>query len=500
MTRTLTNLCLLLTVSITTAASLPGQCSAPLQTLPHTFDLSGSIDMNDQLVAIGEVRSGGGAVTLLSTSWVAPVATITRGPPWGGFGSAVALRGNQELIVGSSTYDDPGMSIRKIGAVAIYDLAGSQPVLMQQIVSPAPKDNGGFGAHVAVEGNLMAVSEDGVVHVYERISSYWYHVSSVPGPAGCIYNDATAIDIAGPQGPVLVGYQWCDQARLLVKTVSGQWIPDPNLPDGRLCPPLSGTWYGSDVAIDGNVAIVGASNDYSTRSNGVVHRFEYQVLPWYSGWVYGGTLDPGDNPGLTVIGHEIDLKGGRAVVARRGNSLWGGIGAAFVFEADRNWTDPIRLQNVTPGSFYDGFGFLVGASSQHVVVVGDSATTTADAYLFSGPSTTLIGYPTSGVYGDAAVHVTQDASLNSLVELVVTHSTGAPATAHLLIGTTYQPFGWWLHVVPIVTINLPLGPIEGRLPVFLPNDCALHGAEFHLQAYFPTTGDYTLIRTVRLGL
>ena len=145
----------------------------------------------------------------------------------------------------------------------------------------------------------------------------------------------------------------------------------------RLYEPVKG--FGNDVDLSGNRLIVGAAvgGEGSDFGKGKAFIYEYSGEAGFMGWTDKTVLESSDAPAANFFGSSVAINGDYAAVSASGdiNTLAGQ--AVFVFERDGmgNWNE---VQKITPpsGLLTDGFGtsslsldgnrLVIGAASAQV--------------------------------------------------------------------------------------------------------------------------------------
>lgn len=133
-----------------------------------------------------------------------------------------------------------------------------------------------------------------------------------------------------------------------------------------------GEWFGRSVALDGDLLMVGVSQDYfqgnGNAQYGAVHVFERDVTGVYNNIQ---VITPNTPDFQSQFGHSIDVEGDNMIVGANamdvGSVAFGG--AAFVFEKDGsgmwNQTSEMYDLNVNSG---DDFGYNVAVSGDFAFV------------------------------------------------------------------------------------------------------------------------------------
>ena len=126
-----------------------------------------------------------------------------------------------------------------------------------------------------------------------------------------------------------------------------------------------GDWFGSAVALSGNQALIGApADDDRGSSSGSAYIFRFNG----TAWVEEAKLTASDGAREHLFGTAVAIDGDLAVVGARENNLTGP-GRAYVFRFDgTDWNEEAELL-ASDGGARDDFGISVGVSGE-VVAVG----------------------------------------------------------------------------------------------------------------------------------
>ena len=301
-----------------------------------------------------------------------------------GFGTAVAVAGNEILIGRPGVVPGFPMPPSETGAVYVYRRgAGGQWAQASSVVAKGLAIEDGFGQALASDGKLLAVGAPetaerrGAVYIFERDGSgQWVErakLTATDAAAGDRFGRALALKggvlLAGSPGHAE------NQGRVVVfRQGSGPaaWTQQGTLVGS---PANSGERFGTAVALDRDRALIGA---------------------------------PGEMPSNAGIS-------GRAVVFRRSGNRWVkeavlsgddalGVGAAVFFEGDGAYvsapaTDSAAgavLQFRRGGSGWSQTGRIVAAAPEHPALFGMA--------LARDGQNLLIGAPFSGG-GTGSVHI-----------------------------------------------------------------------------------------------
>ena len=205
----------------------------------HESALGVSVAVSDRWVVAGAWQGGIGpsvrgsvhVFDLNSPTPIVPTTILTNPGPDGSsaFGAALAMEGSR-VVVGSP-YDHTGAQFS--GSAHIYDLAGANPTQpLVVLTNPSPSFNAYFGLSVAISGNRIVTGARGD------------DTSGFNAGIAYVYDLASAT----PDIPALT-------------------LTNPS--------PASSDFFGSAVAISGNLAVVGAyGDDTGANGAGIVYVFD----------------------------------------------------------------------------------------------------------------------------------------------------------------------------------------------------------------------------------
>ncbi len=253
------------------------------------------------------------------------------------FGSTVAISGTTAVV--GSRYDDDNGS--ESGSAYIFSYNGTNWVQTAKLLADDGTADDNFGWSVAISGDLAIIGARG-----DNFGS---------GSAYIFRND---------------GSTWNQEAKLLPTT------------------PAVNDWYGGAVAIDGEVAVVGANSDddYAIDA-GSAYVYRYNGNNWImESRLYANDASTGDRFGV-----DVSIDGDVVVIGAYGDSDLGPwSGSAYVFRYDNmTWAQEDKLL-ADDGSQYDEFGRTTAVYGDVAVISGyrhdhmGVATGSAYVYRFNG--------------------------------------------------------------------------------------------------------------------
>ncbi len=320
------------------------------------------------------------------------------------FGQSVDMDGNL-MIIGarSQDYDENGggMFYDSGGAAYIFEKdATGHWNEMQKLVS---SDRGEtfqplLGETVAISGNYAVVNAPrevkglsgqpdlinaGACYIFERDGSgVWSEVQKIVPSQRYARDQFGDFALAISGNTIAVGsfrhdFDVNEQNEVLSagavyifeRDTNGVWSQTQKIVDSNR---EIGEWFGRSVALDGDLLMVGVSQDYfqgdGNAQYGAVHVFERDVTG-----VYNNTqvIIPDALNFQSQFGHSIDVEGDKMIVGAYqmdiGSVSFGG--AAFMFEKDVNeiWNQTAEMYDINVNSG-DDFGYNVAVSGDFAFV------------------------------------------------------------------------------------------------------------------------------------
>jgi len=221
-------------------------------------------------------------------------------------------------------------------------------------------------AHLTLEANTIGIVVDDRLARYpvvvDPLMASETEVTASDGLAGDAYGFAVATDgntsIIGARHDDLIGafgsHVRTGSAYVFVRDGS-RWNAQAKLVASD---PANNVFFGSAVAIEGDIAVVGAPGAYidGLASAGAAYVFARSGTTW----TQGAKLVASDRAASAALGRSVSLSGNTALI--------GGSSSAYVFvRGGTVWTEQAKLQpaDVSPS---DGFGRSVSLSSDTAVV------------------------------------------------------------------------------------------------------------------------------------
>ncbi len=325
-----------------------------------------------------------GAANLSYAQTVCQDARLTASDPgvFESFGYSVALSGDTAIV--SAQWDSELGT--EAGAAYIFRLDPDTSIWIEQQKLLASDGDGGehFGRSVIIEGDTAMIGAtshvhsgatgNGSVYIFQYDGSTWIEQQEFfasDGAIGDVFGDVVSfsghVAVIGARFDEDNGPNAGAAYIFRFHSDTSQWVEEQKLlaSDGA-----EGDFFGTAVAISGEVALVGANgHDDAAESTGAVYVFRYDADK--SRWVEEQKLLAFDGAELDRFGGAVSISGGVALIGAR---LDVG-GSAYVFRLDpktSQWEMEQKLVASDAGGL-DQFGNSVaidGAPGNEIAVIG----------------------------------------------------------------------------------------------------------------------------------
>jgi hypothetical protein len=356
------------------------------------------------------------------------LATDSFGPPIG-FGAAVAVEGTT-AFVGAADYeqttgplDAQGNPITS-GLVEIYesDATGTTWTRTGSLQPVVPTLNSGFGAPLAASGDRLAVG-GAQIQLYEKRHGQWTPTETIP---------------AAPTTMILVG-------DTLVYSASGVYVYEighgskPRLIQKLEPLPSDTGQYGSEIALKGNLLVVGSPGG---STPGQVYVYSRERFRWHLEQTLQsptGAANSEFGSGVAISNHSIIVGAPGEDSNFDGFSTTAG-GEAYVFRKSHGvWAETQEFRPTVGGiEGFNGFGTLIVAGGGRVVLSAPASDDVFSAYygptyIYRWEGDTLVFDGTDGTPVGAVANA-----------LAVSHN-------HIIIGTNYDGRGGFFERAEVLT-------------------------------------------------
>ncbi len=378
-----------------------------------------------------------------SSEWVlAREQTIYSTPqtPGNQMGTAVSMDGDF-LAVGDDQLTP--------GVVYVYQLAGGNWTYDATLVPPPGQQTFIFGRSISLNGDTLAVgapgdrtygSGAGATFVFVRSLSVW-NLQAVLFASDAAPLDAFGMSVSCSGDSLLIGAGGNDDlgadsgSAYVFTRSSGIWTEQQKLltNDGQ-----SGDVFGESVALEGDVAIIGAPYDADQGlETGSVYAFRRAGLLWTQA---SKLLSPIPHPN-DHFGYSVAIDSGTVLIGEPGALALGFPPAGYCFvQAGNNWVFQAKLQPLGPTPAAPS-----GSAGVSIDVSGDWA---------------VIGVPSADLYGNYPF-LASDAGLAFVFERQgVTWTQIGNVTREPIISST--GLGWSVSISgPRFVAGVPGEPYPG---------------------------------------
>jgi choice-of-anchor B domain-containing protein len=314
---------------------------------------------------------------LLATSADAQTArNISPGaPPLTGFGSAIAVMGEEVLVGRPGEFSMFPMPASRTGGVHVFRQSrGDEWTEVAAVTAAEPEIGDAFGQAIAADGDLLAVgapkarSGEGAVYVFQRRGTDWNQLAVLAAGnpvAGAGLGSAVAVngDVVLAGAP---GYRAGDGAVYAFLRAGGEWRETIIEPDSV----IDGVRFGSAVAANADHLVVGAPGALPLQILGTptppipgsAYVFRRDGAAWEEESILTTTAE-----GVLSLGHAVAVSGGRVAVGAPISA--NGAGRVHVFQRS-NAGEWAESSTVTPGQSAPGslFGFALALDERSLLV------------------------------------------------------------------------------------------------------------------------------------
>ena len=268
------------------------------------------------------------------------------------------------------------------GAAYVFRRDGGTWTESSKLVAP---DGGGgsfFGAAVAIDGDAAIVGapfeqgggfEEGAAYAYRRSGAQWVYEQRLVSPEYVAFGVAglsVAVDgdiaVIGAPDSDVGGVEFAGLVHVFARG-AGVWQPLATLTAPA---PVAGGAFGSAVALDGELLVVGAAQEPggALAAAGAAYVYRRDAAD-PQGYAFEARIASPAPAASALFGASVAVSGASAVVGSIGDDTGGtNAGAAFVYAPGTGgWAHIATLQASTPQA-RALFGGAVAASPRHVLV------------------------------------------------------------------------------------------------------------------------------------
>lgn len=377
-----------------------------------------SVSISSDVCIIGADEDDNGGVNTGSAyvfrfedpNWVEEVKlTAFDGQADDFFGGSVSVSGDV-CVIGARGDDDNGDAS---GSAYLYYFNGSEWVYEEKLIASDGAELDRFGWSVSISGDVCIVGAkndydngngSGSAYIFRFDGGQWVEEQKLTASDGATL-DNFGYSVSMGSGICLVG-AWADDgyagAAYVFRYNEPNWVEEAKLVASDWA---EDDWFGTSVAIDDDVCVVGAvGDDDDGPQSGSAYVFRFSG----STWIEESKLTASDGTYYDGFGESVSIKDGVCVVSAPRNPFSGDeSGSVYIFRYnDPNW---VQADKVTAfdGDQYDYFGSSVSIDSRTVVVGADGkAWNTGGAYMYA-----VEMCPAGDISGDCQVNLADFAKL-----------------------------------------------------------------------------------------
>ena len=315
--------------------------------------------------------------------------TLVPSGPGNDFGIATAIYDDLAIV---------GASSEGYGAAYIYRFDGSEWIEEARIEASTPTE-GNFGSAVAICENLVIAGacpdpypcrggllDTGSAYIFRFDGSSWIEEAKVV-PAECSGGDDVGSAVAINGDIAIVGAKWANgnagaSGSAYVFHFDGStWVEEAELaaPDGKY-----GDYFGYSLGMSDDTVIVGARADYGgepEQDAGAAYIFRYDGQDWE----FDSKLVAPDAAAEDAFGVSVAVDGATALVgAHFSDDNGSNSGSAYLFCHDGSMWNPIGKLVPSDGAQDDHFGTCVALDGDVILVSapGDDDTGSSDGSVY----------------------------------------------------------------------------------------------------------------------
>ena len=304
------------------------------------------------------------------------------------FGFSLAVD-QERLVIGAATDDSRGV---ESGEAYIFQFDGNNWIEEAKIApGDIPEVNDQFGFSVAISSNRTiigaiagngSVSNTGSAHIFRFDGMNWNEEQKLV-PNNAATGDGIGFSVAIEGDLAVVGAPGDDElaelsgAAYIYRYDGNSWVNEAKIVASDAA---AFDQFGGAISLSGDRIIVGAINAASQVNSdpGAAYIFKFDGI----NWVEEAKLIASDGEQFDQFGESVSINGDLVVVgATKGDGSFSDSGVAYVFRFDgNNWIEERKLV-ASDEAANDGFGVSVSVSENSVLV---GANLNSDAGDFSG--------------------------------------------------------------------------------------------------------------------
>ena len=326
------------------------------------------------------------------TNWVEEAKlTASDGAAGDNFGNSVAISGDVAVVGAPLDNDAAPFS----GSAYVFRYNGVDWLEEQKLNASDPSPANQLGWSVDVEGNEVLVGAislvgSGSVYSFRFDGESWLQEQKLTPSDGAPEDHfGESVSISGSRatiGAYLNDGAGLDSGAVYVFHFNGtSWVQETKLVGSDT---TAGDEFGRSVSIDGNVAIISArGDDDNGMDSGSVYVFRFDGANWSQ--PEEAKLTASDGAPADRFGHSLAIDGNVAIVGAIGVKDNGtGSGAAYIYSFDvSSWVEDAKLL-ASNGASSDVFGTSVAMEAGRAIIGATGAdgvtSGSGSAYVFDG--------------------------------------------------------------------------------------------------------------------
>ncbi|UCD75146.1 MAG: hypothetical protein JSV91_15355, partial [Phycisphaerales bacterium] len=289
------------------------------------------------------------------------------------FGCSVDISGDV-IVIGAKYTDDQGADS---GAAYVFRLDDPDWVEEAKLLASDGAAELWFGYTVAISGDAVLIGAprdddcgtwSGSAYVFRFDGSSWFEQQKLLAADGTAYDwFARAVDISGDAA--VIGAHWDDDhgsgsgSAYVYRFDGASWVQEQKLLDSEGAPY---EWFGRAVAVDGDVAVVGAYRDGTNgleSGSACVYRYDG------SAWSQSQKLLASDGAEADFFGYSVAVGGDVIVIGADGDDDAGPFsGSAYLFRFNgSSWSQQRKLL-ASDGAPADHLGYSVAIAGDLALI------------------------------------------------------------------------------------------------------------------------------------
>lgn len=356
-----------------------------------------AVDISGNLAVVGALQNDGNQVNSgaayifafneTSNTWTEEAKLMASdGGLYDEFGTSVGIFGNT-AVVGAPNHAGTG-------ALYIFTKSETGWVQTDKIVSSDIAAGDYFGSNVAMTADRILVGakgdnsiygfDQGAAYVLKKDDStlaYKEEAKLVPAASGSIFGFSSSMDLSDTHAIISCSYDRTNgnnnSSVYIFALKDGTWTEETRLVGSNS---RFGDIYGSSVAIEGSLALVGAYlDDDAGQDAGLVFTYEYINDSLVPNWTETGQLAAGDASTRSFFGRSVAISGNQAIIGATGfdqtneAGTTADVGATYIFTYDENGWAQTQQFIAEDAEAYDQLGTSVAIDGRNSIIgnIGD---------------------------------------------------------------------------------------------------------------------------------